>query len=99
MKIPSFFDKVVNIGIHPSLDAIEQKKTRVLNFLVSLGLLHSAVFILINLAEGHYWNVGLLTLNIMGSLVFLMVNYYSYCLLYTSPSPRDVEESRMPSSA
>lgn len=78
MKIPSFFDKAVNIGIHPSLDAIEQKKTRVLNFLVSLGLLHSAVFILINLAEGHYWNVGLLTLNIMGSLVFLMVNYYSY---------------------
>ena len=29
------------------------------------------------------------------------VNYppYNICLLYTSPSPRDVEESRMPSSA
>ena len=26
-------------------------------------------------------------------------NGHSYCLLYTSPSPRDVEESRMPSSA
>ena len=25
--------------------------------------------------------------------------YYKTCLLYTSPSPRDVEESRMPSSA
>ena len=25
--------------------------------------------------------------------------YYKSCLLYTSPSPRDVEESRMPSSA
>ena len=25
--------------------------------------------------------------------------YYKGCLLYTSPSPRDVEESRMPSSA
>ena len=25
--------------------------------------------------------------------------YYKNCLLYTSPSPRDVEESRMPSSA
>ena len=25
--------------------------------------------------------------------------YFSTCLLYTSPSPRDVEESRMPSSA
>ena len=24
---------------------------------------------------------------------------YKNCLLYTSPSPRDVEESRMPSSA
>ena len=24
---------------------------------------------------------------------------YNSCLLYTSPSPRDVEESRMPSSA
>ena len=28
-------------------------------------------------------------------LFFLLVS----CLLYTSPSPRDVEESRMPSSA
>ena len=26
-------------------------------------------------------------------------NYIQGCLLYTSPSPRDVEESRMPSSA
>ena len=30
--------------------------------------------------------------------VLLIVNVAS-CLLYTSPSPRDVEESRMPSSA
>ena len=29
----------------------------------------------------------------------LMNEYTSPCLLYTSPSPRDVEESRMPSSA
>ena len=28
-----------------------------------------------------------------------LVNDIGYCLLYTSPSPRDVEESRMPSSA
>ena len=26
-------------------------------------------------------------------------NWFITCLLYTSPSPRDVEESRMPSSA
>ena len=28
-----------------------------------------------------------------------MIYHASSCLLYTSPSPRDVEESRMPSSA
>ena len=27
------------------------------------------------------------------------IAHYRTCLLYTSPSPRDVEESRMPSSA
>ena len=27
------------------------------------------------------------------------LNLFKICLLYTSPSPRDVEESRMPSSA
>mgnify|MGYP000771600075 CR=1 FL=1 len=29
----------------------------------------------------------------------LTAKMYNTCLLYTSPSPRDVEESRMPSSA
>ena len=28
-----------------------------------------------------------------------MAGIFAICLLYTSPSPRDVEESRMPSSA
>ena len=31
--------------------------------------------------------------------VELTQNFNEFCLLYTSPSPRDVEESRMPSSA
>ena len=30
---------------------------------------------------------------------FAMIGFINFCLLYTSPSPRDVEESRMPSSA
>ena len=33
---------------------------------------------------------------LVGNLIFTISND---CLLYTSPSPRDVEESRMPSSA
>ena len=29
----------------------------------------------------------------------VVVNYFNTCLLYTSPSPRDLSTSRMPSSA
>ena len=41
---------------------------------------------------------------VLGNLVKVVVLIWSaslltFCLLYTSPSPRDVEESRMPSSA
>ena len=31
--------------------------------------------------------------------MWVYIQHISTCLLYTSPSPRDVEESRMPSSA
>ena len=34
-----------------------------------------------------------------GAIVFFQPYLACSCLLYTSPSPRDVEESRMPSSA
>ena len=40
---------------------------------------------------------------IPGATLFKPINpfypLFDLCLLYTSPSPRDVEESRMPSSA
>ena len=45
-------------------------------------------------------NTGLYQLYRNCSLAVLNSGAYSDdCLLYTSPSPRDVEESRMPSSA
>lgn len=59
MKFPPLFNKIINIGVLVEFDAIERKKTRVLNFMVMLGSLHSLVFIFINLSEGHYWNSGL----------------------------------------
>ena len=45
------------------------------------------------------WNFDF-SLQMYGA-IFMMAGAYtlSTCLLYTSPSPRDVEESRMPSSA
>ena len=35
----------------------------------------------------------------LGSALFCVVSQYGFCLLYTSPSPRDRQKSRMPSSA
>ena len=37
--------------------------------------------------------------SIHGITIVIVTHDTSVCLLYTSPSPRDVEESRMPSSA
>ena len=41
----------------------------------------------------------LLCLGVVGIDYWINDSVPYYCLLYTSPSPRDVEESRMPSSA
>ena len=49
-----------------------------------------------------FWGVTQLTFGIVGSLVSLVsmvVVSLMTCLLYTSPSPRDKRQSRMPSSA
>lgn len=78
MKTPLLFQKAINIGIRPELDLIEQKKTRLLNFMVILGQLHSLAFIIVNIMEGHYWNVGLLSLNVTGGLLFLFINSYHF---------------------
>ena len=39
------------------------------------------------------------TLADYGTVAYFGLGVFTTCLLYTSPSPRDVEESRMPSSA
>ena len=55
---------------------------------------------LVPVADG---NGGLLNdrtvIQIFGDVVSSSTDELDPCLLYTSPSPRDVEESRMPSSA
>ena len=47
------------------------------------------------IADFVFWLGG----NLLNALVTMVHWGYKACLLYTSPSPRDVEESRMPSSA
>ena len=46
--------------------------------------------------EGNGWRVSWCVGHLAG---LADADSYDPCLLYTSPSPRDVEESRMPSSA
>ena len=36
---------------------------------------------------------------VMSSMIAVTIEYINGCLLYTSPSPRDISGSRMPSSA
>ena len=54
-------------------------------FLLCLTLLHSI------------WQFSLLAL--LASMLDRLIKQRSVCLLYTSPSPRDRQKSRMPSSA
>ena len=55
-------------------------------FVPTMGNLHAGHLSLVQLAQELAHRV-------------VVSNYVNPCLLYTSPSPRDVEESRMPSSA
>ena len=51
---------------------------------------------IIKVIDGAVWGLPLIILILFTG--FLLTTRLG-CLLYTSPSPRDVEESRMPSSA
>ena len=59
----------------------------VLTGLVGVGIMSQVIF-----------GTGWMGIDVVGNISNL-VNTFLTCLLYTSPSPRDVEESRMPSSA
>ena len=78
---------------------------------LALALLNgtSAAALYFLVAMGFTLTFGLMrTVNLAYGALYLFGGYVGYfvsdaggncCLLYTSPSPRDVEESRMPSSA
>ena len=47
--------------------------------------------------NGNFYSIIYILSSVLLSISMALLGIY--CLLYTSPSPRDVEESRMPSSA
>lgn len=78
MTTPAFIKKLLNTGTHASFDAVEVRKIRVLNFWVLLGMVLNLTFIPINLYEGHFGNVLLLVVNLLGGILFLVINQPKY---------------------
>ena len=65
---------------------------------MKLIVLILTIFLYLNCDNPDPLDVEIYTLD-NGLTVMLNEDRNETCLLYTSPSPRDVEESRMPSSA
>ena len=59
----------------------------------------SAWFFTLDFMPYYSWRFAIMLGTVMGFIMLMLVRNDKACLLYTSPSPRDVEESRMPSSA
>ena len=82
-------------------------------FSISAGIIEIGVFTLLNeVAHWNYWVCYLIALVLSVVWNFTLNRRYTFksavnvpeamvktCLLYTSPSPRDKRQSRMPSSA
>jgi len=69
-------------------------------FLIQVG--STAIFVLISLLRFGLPLGGLIQMIVFGIVGYLLPGFYvkyRICLLYTSPSPRDLSTSRMPSSA
>ena len=73
---------------------------RLQNLIIDVPFFHSASVKSVNLLNAFYTDVDLCNVEIFELLVVLkLLAIVRICLLYTSPSPRDLSTSRMPSSA
>ena len=73
---------------------------------VALAIVVFVILMFINAPYGRHlrdgWGINIparLGWIAMESPTMILMSLYMYCLLYTSPSPRDATLSRMPSSA
>ena len=75
------------------IDTIEEDLTETFDPQMADSKLHGDA---LNKEKRNSQNAWIPTQHWVGGFLW---HYIQSCLLYTSPSPRDVEESRMPSSA
>ena len=79
---------------------VQKNHLEILKFVTSYSSLDSLDQVQINLYTGDpYWGAEYGAANMFGSTNANGGTQCDYCLLYTSPSPRDLQGSRMPSSA
>ena len=67
-------------------------------FAIAYGEIASSIYVALGIVAAAALGLTPLVLLVTGA-VFLLVALSYACLLYTSPSPRDKRQSRMPSSA
>ena len=67
--------------------------------LYSAGIVGIPVVILFSVLYGRLRDILCLLVAVVLYVIFLSLTSFTSCLLYTSPSPRDRQKSRMPSSA
>ena len=94
LKEPSHIEAAFNLGIKYLGFVFFEKSPRFLR--------NDSAKSLISLTPPGIIKVGLVVNpsdECLNSISCLNLDMIQFCLLYTSPSPRDVEESRMPSSA
>ena len=91
----SKLDQLLTIFDERKKQPIDYRRSGVISIFVGLGLYLLGWFALGRVLEGVGALVGLIGI---GQLIAGYL-YPNTCLLYTSPSPRDRQKSRMPSSA
>ena len=95
-----FFHKIANFFFIAGFDLIARIISQTARFFTGIEI-HPGAKIGKNLFIDHGMGVVIGETSEIGDnvTIYHMVTLGGICLLYTSPSPRDVEESRMPSSA
>ena len=88
-------DNAIIIGMLAS-NFKKSLRNRIMFWGISLAVIFRIIFALLTV-----FLLQITGLKLVGGLILLWVVYklYKDCLLYTSPSPRDAQLSRMPSSA
>ena len=82
----------LNLDFYQAQNKYRQKQFRsILNYIIKLLMIIIAVFI--------GWWLGNRDKLVLIQENEKLINDFNDCLLYTSPSPRDISGSRMPSSA